>query len=89
MHTNLFCYLSRAVAPSDWRDACLRADLMFSADDSDLSESSRPEVGNGNIATVVGKAGAISNPHIFVAGLFNGCGQKGCHQVPRIFLKMS
>ena len=54
---------------------------MFTADDSDLSESSRPEVGNGNIATVVGKAGAISNPHIFVAGVFNGCGQKGCHQV--------
>ena len=65
----------------DWREACNRFDLMFADDDDGLSALARPEVGNGNIATVVGRSGSIVNPHVFVAGVFNGCGQKRCQQV--------
>ena len=79
--TYVMQYFSRPGAPVDWRDACHRHDLMFAKDDRGLLALLMPEVGNGNIATVAGKADALTNPHIFVAGVFNGCGHKGCHQV--------
>jgi hypothetical protein len=61
--------------PADWAAGCHAQDLLFAADESKVQDNIRPEVGNGFLASVVGAPGSVGK-HLFVAGVFNGCGDK-------------
>jgi hypothetical protein len=52
--------------PTDWLEAYLHADLLFSPNDSLVNPSQLPEIGNGFLAT------QIMTDSIWVSGLFNG-----------------
>ena len=62
-------------APADWAADCHAQDLLFAADDGKVQDNVRPEVGNGFLASVVGAPGSVGK-ELFVAGVFNGCGDK-------------